>query len=756
MNMAIKLAVLYFFFGCLNTAFAQSLPYYPVRIVEPIILDGKLTEAAWQQAEIISDFMQSDPYPGGIPSENTQCMMLYDDKYLYIGFRAYDSEVSKITDNSMQRDYFFYDDDGIGITIDSYNDKSTGVFYASNINSARKDKGIFQDGESDNNNFNTFWETKSNLNADNYTVEMRIPFSSLRFHATDKVVMGFRLVRFIKRKGEYLVYPKCDPNVQNPYFKVSLGREMVFEKLKSRTPFYISPYAIANYAENFSIKTDSTGYVQHSNFLQRKNYFKNETLDKIFSNIGIDAKYGLTKNSTLDLTLNTDFAQAEVDNRIINLTKYDVNLPERRNFFLESDDYFRFTTANYNELFISRSVGIENGQIVPIIGGARLTGIIGGIQVGLLDMQTMGVEEAGIQPHNFFTFRPLKRFDIKGSSIGAIFTNRWNTGTVRSSDQSIGIDLIKRITNQLIFKTHISTTLNDFKIENSGAKSFSGDISLTKFSNRGLFYDTYINYVGADFDPAMGFIDNNNYANAYAKCGYRLFAPEKNKVAFWYLYTTNTYRIFASTGKRETLGNSIWMGAAFKDYTNLNLNILNHAIDTLPFDWYLDEHNAISSGVYKMWNVTLNLNTPGTKDYLLDFTMTFGDFYGGKRLYMNPVFNYFISKHFSTDITYEYNNIHFKKYLDQEKTSVFNSSLIRISFSYLMSVRFSIKLFAQYDNLSRSIGSNLRFRYNPKEGTDLYIVVNRDTNSNRLRLDPRLPDFNGQAVTIKFIKTFGQ
>lgn len=742
--------------GSVYSAMAQSGPYYPVRTDEPFVLDGRLDETAWKQAEVIDAFMQYDPIPGPEPTEKTECRMLYNDEYLLVGFKCYDSEIAKLVATSLDRDYLFTNDDGISFVIDTYRDKSTGIAFSSNLNGARRDRAISMDGEAANTNYNTFWDVKSMVNTDGYTMEFRIPFSSLRFNATDKVVMGFRLTRFIKRKSEYDIYPACDPNILSAYSKVSLGREMVFENLNSRTPVYVSPYLIANYAESQLLNADTSGYRKETAFLERKHYFKNATLDKIFSNIGLDIKYGITKNSTLDLTLNTDFAQAEVDNRIINLTKYDVNLPEKRTFFLESDDYFRFTMANDNELFISRSIGIENGQIVPIIGGARLTGVIGGLQIGLLEMQTTGVDEAGIVPHNYFVFRPLKRFDALGSSVGAILTNRVNTGADKTSYQSIGIDINKRFSQLFYLQSHLSSTLTDFKWGHSPLRSLNFDATIVRDPFKGIAFIASLVFSGADYNPVIGFADDNGYGELNARYSYRFQAPEKSKLYSYYIRSNNRYRMRVETGQRETFANSVWVDFFYKSQADFQFSLFDYTIDFLPFDWHLNEHNAIKSGDYKMLRHFFNWTSSLAKQYLWTLSGSYGDFYGGKRLYLAPNLTWRLNKHLATEITYEFNNIRFIKYLEEDRKTVFNSHLLRVGFSYLFSVKLSLKLFAQYDNLSRTIGSNFRFRYNPREGTDLYLVINRDSNTYRRSFDPHLPAFNGQAVTVKFVRTFGQ
>ncbi|HXL54688.1 MAG TPA: DUF5916 domain-containing protein, partial [Chitinophagaceae bacterium] len=491
--------------------FAQQ-PYKPLRINEKIILDGKLNEPAWKEAAVEDDFMQYDPSAGAAPSEKSEVRIVYNDEYLFVALRAYDHEPSKLIANAMERDFELSNDDGFALVVDSYNDKSTGLAFITNLLNARFDREFSQNGANTNDAYNTFWNVASNIDSLGYTTEFRIPFSSLRFQTKDTVVMGFKIVRLIKRKAEFDLFPKCAPDVQDALFKVSLAREMEFINLKSKKPFYIIPYAIANYSQQNILNEDHTAYVKNSSFITRKNYVKNETLDKFLSNVGVDAKYGLSKNFTLDLSLNTDFAQAEVDNLIVNLTKYDVNLPEKRNFFLESQNYLGYTTTLGDQLFISRSIGNENGVIVPIIAGARITGKTKDLQMGTLDMQTAAIKNDSIDAHNFFVFRTRKFTDSLGSFFGGIITNKINTSGEGASYQSVGAGVVKVFNQNLVLTGSISGTFKNADVTQFAQHSYY-NAALIRTAKEGWNYYTEFGLIGKYFEPAMGFIQENDLGN---------------------------------------------------------------------------------------------------------------------------------------------------------------------------------------------------------------------------------------------------
>ncbi len=743
------------YFLLYTISYAQQQPYKPLRIEEDILLDGKLMEVVWQQAEMESDFMQTDPNPGANSTDRTEVRIVYNNEYLYAGIRCFDSLPSKMTRLKLERDFSLGEDDGTGFIIDTYHDKISGINFVCNTLNARWDAQVSQDGNDLNDSYNTFWDAVTSIDSSGYTTEYRIPFSSLRFESKDTVIMAFRVARLVKRKNELTTFPKLDPSIQNGWTNISFAREMVFYNLKSRKPFYIIPYVIANYSEVNELNAAGTAYEKDSEFLTRKHFFDNEILDKIVSNIGVDAKYGLSKNLTLDLTINTDFAQAEVDDRIINLTKYDINLPEKRNFFLESANNLSFGFPSGNALFISRNIGNENDVSVPIIGGARLTGKVNGWQLGILNMQTTGVSADSIHAHNFSVFRTRKDIDSIGSFIGGIITNRINTDTTNASAQSFGIDFVKRINTQLLFEGGIAGTSEDMDLGQI-SKSLYLHTGIFKNTNTGFNFGSFIDLIGKEFNPVMGYLDENDYGLISGNIGYQFSAKEESAAQYWYINTKESYRWKLSSGDRETFNANLFPGVSLKNGAEIEFSIFEYKIDSLFEDFILDDDNAIAAGTYKMLSNTLNLTSPQKSAYFAEMSITYGGFYGGKRFSISPFMNYNINKHLSTGITYEYNHIAFEKYLDDPIQTVYESNLIRVNFSVLLSTKFSIKLFTQFDDVSDQLSSNLRIRYNPQEGTDLYIVLNQGLHSDRTRLDPHLPALNSQAVTIKFVNTFGE
>ena len=733
--------------------YAQQQPYKPLRIKEKMVLDGKLNEHAWKDAEVESDFMQYDPSAGAAPTEKSELRIIYNDDYLYIGLRAYDAEPSKIIANALERDFEIGNDDGFALDIDSYNDKSTGLALLTNLLNARWDEEFSENGATENVDYNTFWDVRSNIDSLGYTTEFRIPFSSLRFQTKDTVLMGFRVVRLIKRKNETDMFPKLPANIDNAYTNVSLAREMEFTNLKSKKPFYIIPYAIVNYSQQNVLNQDHSSYIKNTDFITRKNYVQNKLFDKLISNVGVDIKYGLSKNFTADLTVNTDFSQAEVDNLIVNLTKYDVNLPEKRSFFLESQNYLSYTTSLEDELFISRSIGNENERAVPIIAGARVTGKSDGFEMGSLDMQTASIESDSINAHNFFVFRARKFTDSLGSFFGGIIANKINTSGNRASYQSIGTDAVKVFNENVSLSASIAGTFKNADINQFAESSYS-NLSLTRTAREGWNYNSAFSLIGKKFEPEMGFIQENDLGNIALGGGYAWKAKEKNKIAYYNMHVNSIYKWKPSFNKEESKFINGEASMSFKNGATIRLTPFEYFIDTLFEVWDITDDIHIPQKKYHMFTADVDILTPQQNTYSAELITKSGGFYGGKRISITPSASYIFNKHFKIGVEYEYDHIRFPAAFSDNGYALFQSNLLRLNIAYFLSSKLSIKLFSQFDDLSNQLTSNLRIRYNPKEGTDLYVVLNQGVNSSRTRLLPHLPVLDAQALTIKFVKAF--
>ena len=709
--------------------------YKPFRITGELKLDGNLNEPEWKSSLPITDFIQVDPYPGALPTERTEVRILYNDSYLYFGFHCYDKEPDKIVRFFMDRDFELGKDDGISVQLDTYNDKNTSVLFITNALSARFDAEVSSNGANSNNNYNNFWDAVSVNDSSGYSTEFRIPFSSLRFEQKEKTVMGFRFARLIKRKNELLTYPKCDSSIQNQWKNVSHAAELEFSNLHTKKPIYLIPYVIANFEKLNKLNTNSTAYESSDVFLKRKHYSSSETVDKIISNLGVDLKYGISKNFTLNATVNTDFAQAEVDNRIINLSKYAIYLPEKRSFFLESQSLLSYSVGNYTQLFNSRRIGIEDGQAVPIIAGLRITGKQNGWGIGALNMQTADVKDKEISAQNFSVFRWRKYYDAKGSFWGGIITNRFSTGNNSVSNQSYGLGAVNNINDKWSVGFGTAVTYDSLVNKTFDKNSFI-NVFLTKNVNEGFFHGMNFEHVGKNFNPAIGFNPETDYCFISLSNGKRTRINGIHSINYWSIKTELQYRWKLLSQLTETRFANIKGELDWKKGSALSLIPAEFKEDRLFESWQINDNILVPAGYYQMFTGILDYIYDESKSYTGEFLGKYGDFYGGKIFTLNPSFDYIINRFFRININYEYNQINFPMDFSESKNPVYRSNLIALNLTITQSSKFSIKLLAQYDDNSNSLGGNLRLRYNPKEGTDLYIVYNSALNVNRLDVKP--------------------
>ena len=732
----------------------QQQQYQPIRITSEITLDGKLTEKEWQLASPLTDFMQIGPISGATPTEKTEARMLYDDNYLYVGIHSFDSDPPKIVRFFMDRDFSLGNDDGISVQLDTYNDKSNGVIFVTNTLSARFDAEVSSNGEGFNENYNTFWDANSVVDSTGYTTEFRIPFSSLRFEQKEKTVMGFRFARIIKRKNELITYPRCDITLNNKVTNASQEAELVFSNLKTKKPIYFTPYIIGDFRQVSNLNSAGTAYENTNSSFTRKYYVENETLDKILSNVGADLKYGITKNFTLNLTLNTDFAQAEADDRIINLSKYPVNLPEKRTFFLESQNYLNYSIGNSTELFNSRTIGSENNTIVPIIGGLRITGKQNNWAVGALNMQTTDVKAKNIVAQNFTVARLRKYYGNFGSYFGGIATNRVSTSSNSISNQTFAIDAIHHFNDKWVtgFGAGITydTNVNQTFDKNTLINLFAG-----KKVSEGYSYGFNFEHVGTNFNPAMGFISETDYGLTSINAQKRERITKSKSLNFWFLDSNFEYRWKLQSHLTETKLANIGAGLSWQKGSNLNITLLNYKEDLLFSNWKLDDHITVPAAYYNMNSNNINFYYDESKSFTAHLSGGYGDFYGGKIFSFTPTANYIFSRFFRLSINYNFYNVNFPSNYSDNGDATYRSNLVALKLNLTLSNKLSLNLLGQYDDISNSFGSNLRFRYNPREGTDLYIVYNTILNTDRLSPTPNLPLIDQQTILIKYSVTFG-
>jgi len=492
------------------------------RIVIPLVrgeitLDGRVDEAAWEAVPVFPATMHT-PNFGLEPSEATEFRVVHDGTYLYVSCRNYDSEPTGVRASSLERDLGGYASDWCILILDTFADKETGLLFGTTPAGLRTDMIFANDTEGGANfNWNTFWDAAAYQDDRGWYAEIRIPFTSLRFQRSDAgVVMGISMVRVIARKNEFSTFPAISPQWGGfSTYKASQTREVLIQGAQQADPLYITPYGIAGRGHSHTTNSDETGYDRDRDAL---------------GEVGLDVKYGITSNLTLDVTANTDFAQAEADNQQVNLTRFSLFFPEKRAFFQERSNVFDYSLGGVERLFHSRRMGLAEGDLVRIYGGGRLVGRIGEWDVGALNMQTAAAEPEGTSgttgasggvgsSENLGVFRMRRRFLNDNSNIGAILTTR--TGNATSENVVYGLDALMRVFGEDYLTLNWAQSFDPNVVGADGF--FDRGLARVFWERRGIdgfTYEVDLTRSGETFEPALGFMFRRNYAKDAAKVSY--------------------------------------------------------------------------------------------------------------------------------------------------------------------------------------------------------------------------------------------
>jgi hypothetical protein len=715
------------------------------RIEGEFKFDGIINDGCWQNIQPLSMVMHTPTF-GNQPSEKSEVMMCYDNTYLYIGARLFDSDASKMLISSKKRDEMEVSSEELMLIFDTFNDKENALGFATTPTGLRSDFTISKDAMGGdphqgpfNMSWNTFWDVKSTKNDQGWFAEIRIPFSSLRFKEDNgKIVMGLICIRNIAHKNEVDIYPAIPPNWgQWSAYRPSKAQEIEFEGLKSKKPFYIAPYAIGGYQQDNVLNDAGTAYKQ---------------VESPKFNAGLDVKYGLTNNLTLDLTFNTDFAQVEADDEQINLTRFSLFFPEKRTFFQERSSVFMFDFEPMSSLFYSRQIGLYNGEQVPIYGGARITGMAGKWDIGFMDMQTQAltpedVQLKGLSSENFGILRLRRQVINENSYVGGIITSR--VGTDGTYNTAYGVDGMFKITANDYFNVKLAQVMD----ESSANKVLSVDpteifLSWSNFNQKGLNYNVTYARSGKDFNPGIGFMARNNYTHYYGGIGYG-WLPGESSALQSHQIGINAITYFDNTDySPQSIETGIMYDFNFKSGYS-GMFSLSHFFENVADTFSFSKTSFVPSGKYGFNQFETHLNSPKSNKFVLGLDAWAGSFYDGTRLTLGGDPSWNIGSSLQLGLRYQHNFLNFN-----ERNQSFSGGIAGFKALVMFTTKISISTFIQYNTAENTIITNFRLRYNPREGNDLYIVFNEGRNTYRDIEEPRLPLFNNRSILLKYTYTF--
>jgi hypothetical protein len=714
------------------------------RLTGPVEFDGIPKEAAWESLDLFALTMHKPNY-GTQPSEKSDIRIGYDNEFLWISASLFMNDASKIFSVTKKRDEMLFDYDAFGIVLDTYNDNENGLAFFTAPTGLRTDYTISNDASGEgggpggpsfmNFSWNTFWDVKTSRDDKGWYVEMRIPFSSLKFKSdNDIATIGLIISRNISANNETDSYPAIDPKYgYMAVNKPSLAQTVEIEGARPTKPIYISPYVLAGYSRDWSLNEEETDYVMEDN----PQY-----------NAGVDIKYNINSNLTLDLTANTDFAQVEADDQQVNLTRYSLFFPEKRKFFQERSSSFDFSLGGEaDNLFYSRNIGIADGSPIRIYGGARLTGRLGKWDMGFLDMQTAEHEET--PGENFGVLRMRRQVINQNSYVGGIATSR--IGMNGDQNLAYGVDGIFRLFGDDYLNVKWSQTY-DSKIGNK-MNSLNPSFILVDWERRseeGFAYKMNYTYSGLEFNPGVGFVMRGGVQGLNGHLMYGWIPGENSKLFNYNINVRGERYTRLEDGNLE----SMRVSPGFEINTKKGI----HSEVSLEFqeegvleDFQLSDSIIIYAGNYSFIGSEIMIGTSQARKISIMGEANIGQFYDGNRFGFRaePIFN--VSSSLNLSATYEFNAIRFP---ERETNNSLNIHSVNLKALYMFSTKLSATLLLQYVNTEDELITNFRLRYNPREGNDFYLVFNDYRGISNSYSIPESPRFFNKTVMVKYIHTF--
>ncbi len=693
---------------------------------EAPVIDGVVEESIWATAQRISDFVQAEPYEGEPATEKTEIRLLYDKTHLYLGVICYDTDPSGIIVTDSRRDSSLDDTDSFRVIFDTYLDRQNGFVFGTNPAGIEYDGQVTNEGEGggpgaggggggsrrsqsgSGGGFNLNWDAsfvvRSHVGDFGWSAEFAIPLRTLRYESATPQVWGLNFQRNVRRKREEAYWSP----VSRIYSLNRLSSAGELRGLELETPrnFKVTPYALGS-SERDYVTADE---------------------NDLDGELGVDAKFGVTPSMNLDLTYNTDFAQVEVDEQQVNLTRFNLFFPEKRPFFLENAGSFAMGQNQSVELFFSRRIGIgPSGEIVPILGGARMSGKAGQYNLGVLNMQTD--EVGGATAANNYTVASLSRELPNRSSIGALFVNRLGTGDLAGDDdwnRTYGFDGKLGIGDPFTLSGFAARTDTPGLDGREHALNVRGEYQ----KRQGRVWLGFTE-VGDSFNPEVGFLTRDDYRNV--ETGF--FLNVRNDISWLReLRPHITYSGFWDfDGFKETERIHVDSHVDFENGAFFS-PAFNRTVEGLsePFEIY--PGIVVAPGAYSNWEAAWRWNTNLARPLSYEGGIDYGGFLSGDRRGYENTVNFRYQSKVITSLTWRYNDIDLL-----EGSFVTNLGQVKVSYNFTPLIY--LQALVQYNDRIDAWSSNVRFSWLSTAGTGLFLVYNDTEGLGDLLIGPQNRSF---------------
>ena len=659
----------------------------------PPSIDGVLNDEAWKGAAVIDSFTQQEPADGQPATERTEVRVLYDANRLYIGVRAFDSAPEHIVATEMRRDSAqMLDEDNFQVILDTFRDRRSGYMFVTNPLGAKLEQQIFEEGGGNvrgsganvNRDWNGVWDASARRTSDGWSAEIEIPMVTLRSPDVAAQIWGINFMRSIRRKNEQVFWAP----IPKPYAltQVSLAGTLTgMTDLNRGLDLRIKPFAIGG------ARRDRTGSSVASAGL---------------TDVGLDVKYGLKAGLALDLTVNTDFAQAEVDEQQVNLTRFALFFPEKRDFFLENSGQFTVATQGFErvmDLFFSRRIGLsDTGQPIGIAGGARVTGKMpGGHNLAVMDLQTE--EMSGRPAENFLVARYSKDVSRR-SKVGGLFINKESMSSGRFN-RTIAADALFAPTQAFSLQSFIAKTSTPGVEGDQHAFHARALYLNTRWNSFAEFSDIDENFnAEVGFVPRKGIRTSKLHIERNPRPGglIRVMEPMMNII-----YTTDqqnrllTRRIHHMVGTR------------FQNGTYLNV-WWNRWLDRIDQPFTI-QNVTIPIGVYRFNEFMFMYNSSPARRFYQRVSFAPQTFYDGTRKDLNLTLGLRAASRAAVEYSIQRNDVKLPW-----GNFIVNLNILRLDFA--LSPRQTIRSLSQYNSYAQQFSTSLRYNYIYRPGSDIYIT----------------------------------
>ncbi len=696
-----------------------------------IRLDGALDEPAWQDGDSAGGFRQQEPEEGAPASEPTQIRVLYDHENLYIGIWAFDSRPDRIIARQLERDAQLGlsrfgpsgGDDAIELILDTFHDRRNAFYFATNPRGVQVDGLITDESDEADLDWDGVWDVRARTTNDGWTAEFAIPLRTLRFPANaGQQTWGFNVQRVVARKNEQSLWTAWSRDGEGLHRVSRAGELDGLDSLTRGLDLSVKPYVLTSVGQDYLERPSGSADFE--------------------PDVGIDAKLGLASGLVLDLTVNTDFAQVEADEEQVDLSRFSLFFPEKREFFLENAGIFEFGAPHFHGpppllLFFSRRIGLQQAQTVPIIAGARLTGRAGAQTIGLLNVTTAEEESVGAPLTNFAVTR-LKRDVGRRSYVGAMATHRLMEDT--TSNLAGGVDWNLWLAGPLVLEGFYARTWDS----GPGGEDDAWQLTLD-YTGDWIGWRADHLEIGERLDPGIGFVLRRNIARS---SGSLRLTPRPPIPGLRKIDIRNNFEYVVKADSRQVLDRSWEISVTPEldsgDEADFELSYqfqrLDEAFELTPGDTV---PVTVPAGDYEDWRFEGRINTSGSRPLAAEASGSVQGFWGGDRWELGGEIS-FSSPHIGLELEYSHNDI-------DVPGGAFTTDLVQGRLKLALNTRLFGNALLQYNSQSGAFSANLRVDFIHRPGSDLFIVFNEQRDVEDGRWNPETRAF---IVKLTYLRWF--